>query len=266
MKTESFFDQIWKQYVELNPDALKIHQLLESKGDKVLNDHVAYRTLNHKKLGIKSLSKIFKNHGYEEKSDYHFEVKKLYAIHLEHKRDSSLPKVFLSELLMEQFSEDLQNTLNKVIDHISIETIETESLCTSGRLWPAEFKTYEKLYSESEYAAWFYAYGFCANHFTVNINSLNSFENISDLNNFLASNGFAMNTSGGLVKGSPEDYLEQSSTLAFEKELQFSDGTYKVPSCYYEFAKRYKMDNGKLYQGFVAKSADKIFESTNKRA
>lgn len=46
-------------------------------------------------------------------------------------------------------------------------------------------------------------------------------------------------------------------------EVNFSDGKKQIPSCYYEFAKRYKDSDGKLYQGFVAKSADKIFESTN---
>jgi len=37
-----------------------------------------------------------------------------------------------------------------------------------------------------------------------------------------------------------------------------------VPSCYYEFAKRYADKSGEIYQGFVTTSADKIFESTNK--
>jgi len=35
-----------------------------------------------------------------------------------------------------------------------------------------------------------------------------------------------------------------------------------VPTCYYEFAKRYPGPDGKLFPGFVAASADKIFEST----
>ncbi|MGL4837356.1 MAG: DUF1338 domain-containing protein, partial [Shewanella sp.] len=35
------------------------------------------------------------------------------------------------------------------------------------------------------------------------------------------------------------------------------------PSCFYEFALRYPKANGELYTGFVAASADKIFESTN---
>ncbi|MGB6140662.1 MAG: DUF1338 domain-containing protein, partial [Pseudoalteromonas rhizosphaerae] len=41
--------------------------------------------------------------------------------------------------------------------------------------------------------------------------------------------------------------------------------TMSVPSCFYEFALRYAKPDGELYTGFVAASADKIFESTNAR-
>lgn len=265
MEMNKFLDKMWKQYVELNPDALKIHQLLEDKNDHVLNDHVAYRTIKHPKLGIKSLAKHFEKYGYVEKSDYHFELKKLYAIHMEHKEDPSLPKIFISELLLEKFSESLQSTLNQVIEQIPIELIKDVALCTAGRVWKSKHSTYLELYKESEYAAWFYVYGFCANHFTVNLNELSSFKEVSDLNTFLIENGFAMNESGGLVKGSEKEMLEQSSTMAYNKKVKLEDGVFELPSCYYEFAKRYKDQSGRLYQGFVAKSADKIFESTNKR-
>ena len=60
--------------------------------------------------------------------------------------------------------------------------------------------------------------------------------------------------------------LEQSSTLADKVAVNFSDKTVKIPSCFYEFAKRYPLNNGQLYTGFVAASADKIFESTNAAA
>jgi hypothetical protein len=57
--------------------------------------------------------------------------------------------------------------------------------------------------------------------------------------------------------------LEQSSTMADKAVVKFSDGEVSIPSCFYEFAKRYPLDCGTLYSGFVAASADKIFESTN---
>jgi hypothetical protein len=107
------------------------------------------------------------------------------------------------------------------------------------------------------------AIGYRPNHFTVFINNLKTYSDIHKLNDFLKSKGFELNSSGGEVKGTPHVFLEQSSTLANRIEVEFTDGKKEIPSCYFEFAKRYPLASGELYQGFVAKSADKIFESTN---
>ncbi len=64
---------------------------------------------------------------------------------------------------------------------------------------------------------------------------------------------------GGEIKGSPQQLLEQSSTIADQVPVEFDEGIKNIPSCYYEFARRYPMDNGSLYQGFIAASADKNF-------
>jgi hypothetical protein len=45
--------------------------------------------------------------------------------------------------------------------------------------------------------------------------------------------------------------------------MEFQDGMFEIPGCYYEFARRYTDKEGNLFSGFIAKSADKIFESTN---
>jgi hypothetical protein len=47
-------------------------------------------------------------------------------------------------------------------------------------------------------------------------------------------------------------------------KVDFSDGAQYIPGCYYEFARRFPMPDGRLFRGFVTGSADKIFESTNK--
>ncbi len=144
------------------------------------------------------------------------------------------------------------------------ETYLKDDLMVSGRPWELSTSIYESLKSESDYGAWVSAIGFRPNHFTVFINKLNKFSDILELNNFLKESGFKLNNSGGEVKGSIDVFLEQSSTLADSVEIQFTDKKMIIPSCYFEFAKRYPMENGELYQGFVAKSADKIFESTDK--
>jgi hypothetical protein len=108
-------------------------------------------------------------------------------------------------------------------------------------------------------------WGFRANHFTVSVNALKNFETLVSVNDTLKAAGFALNTSGGEIKGSQEVMLKQSSTLADEALVEFTDGSKMVPSCFYEFARRFPMADGTLYPGFVAASADKIFESTNAR-
>lgn len=262
MAIEQIFNKLWIQYTDLNPQAEKIHTLLEKRGEKVLNDHVAFRTYRHPKLGIETIAKIFKKHGYVPKGEYHFEEKKLYAIHLEH-QDLNKPKVFISELLVEKFPQDIQNIIHSLCEKVPQEQIDSDDFCVSGRPWDIDYNTYKKLIDVSEYAGWMSAFGFCANHFTVNVNALQTFDSLESLNSFLKENGFPLNASGGEIKGGPSVYLEQSSTLAGKKKVSFRDGVYEIPSCYYEFAKRYKLPNGELYHGFVEKSADKIFESTD---
>ena len=116
---------------------------------------------------------------------------------------------------------------------------------------------------ESEYAGWLYINGFRANHFTVNINALKKYDTIEKVNTFLKQKGFALNDSGGEIKGTPAELLQQSSIKSGMITMKFTEGEMEVPGCYYEFAQRYPDSNGKLYNGFIAKSADKIFESTD---
>lgn len=260
---ETFFENLWQQYTDINPQAHAIHALLQTRGETVVNDHVALRTFNTEKLGITRLSKIFENMGYENRGSYDFTAKQLNAYHFEHKQNPSHPKIFISELITESFSEELQATVKRIDDQVDADEVFDEDFLYTGRPWNLTFDEYIRLLQESEYAAWTAAFGYRANHFTVSINHLTTFFDIQSLNQFILDNGFAMNESGGLIKGTPEQLLEQSSTMAPMVNLEFNDINHLIPSCFYEFAKRYPMDSGKLYQGFIAASADKIFESTN---
>ncbi len=260
MSLEELFETIWNQYSDLNPQAKKIHDLLGAKEKKILNDHVAYRSVNLPDFGIDKLKKPFLDEGYKACGKYNFKNKKLRAIHLEHE-NKNLPKVFISELLLEKLSENTQKLYKNILKNVVLPS--GKKVLTCGRLWKIDYKSYQELYKESEYAAWLAAFGYCANHFTININKLTNFKSIKDLNQFLEDSGYILNSNGGKIKGSKNIYLEQSSTMAGKFEVKFTDCIKKIPSCYYEFAKRYKMESGQLYQGFVQDSADKIFESTN---
>ena len=83
------------------------------------------------------------------------------------------------------------------------------------------------------------------------------------MNEFVKDSGYPLNISGGEVKGSPELLLEQSSTLADIQEMNFEEGSYSIPTCFYEFARRFENEKGEMFMGFHADSANKIFESTD---
>ena len=267
MKTETIFTRLWEQYATENPGAGQIHKLFLDKGEKVVNDHVAFRTFNDPRVNIDVLAKAFLEAGYVPAGEYHFEVKKLKARHYEFPGDPEAPRVFISELMLEEFSEDLQNTIRDQLDAVPREVLESPELIFQGSIFPSiSHSTYMRLREESEYAAWMYAFGFRANHFTVSINYLKQFNGIEEVNTFLKANGMQLNSSGGEIKGTPKQLLEQSSTLADQVEVEFSDGTHTIPGCYYEFARRYRDAKGTLFSAFIAGSADKIFESTDYRS
>ncbi|BDD03505.1 DUF1338 domain-containing protein [Aureibacter tunicatorum] len=255
-------DKMWNDYISINPQVLDIYNVFVERGEKVINDHIALRTYDLAEVCADQLAKPFIASGYVEKGQYHFEEKKLNAKHYEHP-DENYPRIFISELITSEFSSETQAIIKKLVEQVD-EKNERFDFTSMGRPWKVTSEEYNKLLEESEYAAWVAAHGYKPNHFTVFVNHLETIPNLVELNEVIRENGFLLNERGGAIKGSPSVYLEQSSTMAGKVEMKFDDEiTLKVPACYYEFAQRYPLENGRLFSGFVAKSADKIFESTN---
>ncbi|NVN95200.1 MAG: DUF1338 domain-containing protein [Bacteroidetes bacterium] len=264
MDYKKVFERLWSDYIDTNPHVKKIYDLFTAEGEVVINDHIAFRTFNDASINVDVLAKVFLANGYEHKGSYTFESKHLFAKHYEHKTDLLAPRVFISELILENFSRDFQHVIKKEIASIDKKLLFSDELIYAGNLWnKPSFAVYEKLKKESEYAAWVYVFGFRANHFTVSVTDLKKYDSIEKVNSFLKQNGFIINNIDGEIKGTPEELLEQSSIKSGFIDVNFEEGVREIPSCYYEFAKRYKDKDGKLYSGFIAKSADKIFESTD---
>lgn len=260
---QALFDRLWEQYAGLAPSAHRIHALFGARGEVVENDHIAFRTFNDPRIGVPVLATVFLEMGYVEKGSYLFPEKKLLARHYEH-ADVGYPRIFISELKIDELSNEVAGIVRTFLNEIDAVNIIARQLPYAGRLWGTPSHTvYRRLQEESEYAAWVYAYGFCANHFTVYTNALQHFPTLGSVNDFLVHNGFSMNQSGGAIKGTPAQLLEQSSILADRINVQFTEGVFTIPGCYYEFARRYPDASGNIYQGFIAASADKIFESTD---
>ncbi|MEH6345900.1 MAG: DUF1338 domain-containing protein [Bermanella sp.] len=257
---DEFFLRLWQQYVAITPQALAIQQLLEAQGETLINDHVAFRTLAHSHFSISNLEPQIFSLGYEILSDYHFEEKKLLARCYIHK--NSPTKIFLSELLWKELSLPSQLIIQAIIDDSQCES---QPSIYRGRFWSLpSYEDYQTLLQDSEYAAWFSIWGLRANHFTIYVNHLKKYASLEKVVELLNNNGYALNHSGGVIKGTPQDFLIQAATMADKQGVIFEDaGKQVISTCYYEFAQRFKTSDGKLYQGFVPKSADKIFESTN---
>ncbi|MDP4290292.1 MAG: DUF1338 domain-containing protein [Bacteroidota bacterium] len=264
MTPDKIFNRLWTSYTAQNPLARQIYNLFIAEGEEVINDHIAIRTFNDVRTNIDVIAKPFIDIGYVKKGEYTFPEKHLNARHYELPGNKNIPRVFISQLETNAFSPFLIETVNEIIDQIPGSLLLSDELIFSGLQWaPVSFKIYEKLSTESEYAAWLYVHGFRANHFTISINHLKKYDTIEKVNQFVKENKINLNDAGGEIKGSPLELLEQSSTVSELVKVHFLEGVSEVPACYYEFARRYPDQNGELFSGFIAKSADKIFESTN---
>jgi hypothetical protein len=264
MKTEMIFQRFWDSYSSENPNAKRIYDLFTAHGERVVHDHIALRTFDDKRMNIDKIARLFTDNGYKAAGEYEFKAKRLYGRHYEHESDLMAPKVFISELQLDKFSDYLRKTVRGSLDTLPGKTYDDRELVYGGSVWgKLSFDTYNRLREESEYAAWLLVYGYRANHFAVKVNELKKFKTLQEVNSFIKKSGYTMNNSGGEIYGTPQELLEQSATMAEILPFEFTDGIHEIPSCFYEFTLRYKGRDGREYPGFIAANADKIFESTN---
>jgi len=281
-EAQRFIEALWQHYVAITPDALRIHDLLRARGETFSNDHIALRTFSdvvdapgasagsngaviRATIGVDRLAKPFIARGYVESGSYRFAEKRLRARSFRHP-SGALPRVFISELELDACSDRLREIVGRLVT--TIPPMTTESLLTAAPTWdPISYETYRVLLAESDYAAWVAVFGIRVNHFTVHFNDLRSFDELAELNAFLEQNGFRLNGESTKIQGGPDQLLEQSSTIAAPIPWCFAGGDqHDVPGGYYEFARRYlDPTTGTVFEGFVAASANKIFESTDVR-
>ncbi|MCY1060521.1 DUF1338 domain-containing protein [Nannocystis sp. SCPEA4] len=256
--------RLWRDYAGLNAQVARIHALLAEAGERVVHDHLALRTWGDPRCSIDVLARPFVRAGYRPAGAYRFAEKRLVARHFAHD-DPGLPLVFISELVLDQFSPALQDVVAGLLGQVPEDMFDAPDLCARGRPWQLTVAAAEALRRESEYAGWLAAFGWRANHFTVSVDALARLGDLARLNDFLKGHGLRLNDAGGEIKGSPAQGLEQSSTLADVVDVAFSDGVAAVPGCYYEFARRWPGPDGRVFRGFIEGSADKIFESTDQQ-
>ena len=285
---DKILHQLFVPYMERVPDVKKVSNAMVQEGiitsvDEIVNDHVAFRTMGVKNLGITSFEKIFLHHGYTKKDYYYFEGKKLDAYWYAPPHPK-YPRIFISELRVQDLSKETQNIIKKYTETVTSDPVDSLNLDDADAvgeffhlpLWSLPTSgDYQQLLKESEYAAWVIYNRYYLNHYTISIHKLKSgYNHIENFNAFLEKIGIKLNDSGGKIKTSPDGLLKQSSTVAQMVDATFSDGkTLSISGSYVEFAERGVLPEFKHLkedqilpkhrrEGFEAQNADKIFEST----
>ena len=281
-------DLLMQRYSERVPDVMKIVNAMINNGiignkEDIQNDHIAFRTLGVPQLGLQSLEKIFLHYGYSKREHLKFAAKKLdaywYAPPEEH-----FPRIFISELRVNELSEEAQQIILSYTDEVKSDPVDDLDLNDAQAvgaflhkgLWRLpSVADYQRLLSESEYAAWVIYNRYYLNHYTISLHHLKEgYNTCEQFNAFLESIGIKLNNSGGKIKVSPDGLLRQSSTVAQVIEAPFANGMrLPIAGSYVEFAERgvlpafthlqkNELKREHFRDGFEAGNADKIFEST----
>ncbi|KAK6160025.1 hypothetical protein DH2020_003406 [Rehmannia glutinosa] len=280
---ESFFRNILATmetvYLNRNPTAKAILELVRSvDDDRLCYDHFAFRTYGRRvEIPCEEVESVLVCPPNVPHSDAGAGV------------NGPLPRIFISELLVDQMSPEAQKIIRKYTNLSGNGNMHAALASALGCLtWEKpSYSEFQQLARESEYAAWTLVNGYTLNHVTISAHRLKShLRNIRNLNQFIEENGFKLNSEGGILKGSenmvktkdgvsPDGLLLQSSTVADSTSFQFAEGIVEsIPCSYIEFAERLVLPQFKNLpeneveeihrrDGFEVGNADKIFESTS---
>ena len=218
----------------MTPQATDIQTLLVTRGECVVNDHVAFRTFDVKGYDLATVSNILASIGYKAFDSYTFPDKMLRANAYIVPGDSRAPKIFFSELIRSELDDESRSIIDEIIAPLEGE-LTLADLTGSYPFAKPTAGQYKKLADISEYAGWLSTMGYQANHFTVSVNSLRTLGSIEEVIELLIEQNYHLNEVGGYIKGTQKDLLVQASTLADRIHFEFSDGLVSdVPSCFYE--------------------------------
>lgn len=190
----------------------------------------------------------------------------------------------MSELIVKDLSEKAQEIIYSYTGNIHQDPVDALDLDNGQEigeffhqpLWTLpSIEDYRILLEESEYAAWVIYNRYYLNHYTISVHDLKAgYNTLEDFNRFVESLGLKLNSSGGIIKVSPDALLRQSSTVAEMKEAIFIEAeTMPIAGSYVEFSERLVLPEFKdlplaaikrehRREGFETDNADKIFEST----
>ncbi|HEU0117859.1 MAG TPA: DUF1338 domain-containing protein [Alphaproteobacteria bacterium] len=292
---------MWTRYKKRVPYAAKYQEMVEQRGGTVQNDHIAFRTFNTnvgaQPAGVAAIVRIFEPLGYRRKDTYLFEDKKLTAWHWEHESNPANPKLFISQLEVDQLSLEtagkIKTTVANGVDLILPQDLELLKEIAGGksldrqvgemladnlanffaRPWNPPLRGIPELVDkESQYAAWTLLHGNSVNHFTAYINEqhVKEWADIEATTAALIKAGVPMKSE---FEGERGTKLRQTSTKAAMEDVQVTEpsgirGKVNWSYAYYELAERGNVPgtDGKptRFHGFLGAQATNLFEMTKR--
>lgn len=263
----ALLDSLWDEYVGRVIYARRYRDEILRRGGTVVNDHIAFRTLNigmpeGYPSGIAGIERAFLPLGYKPKGSYIFSDKHLTAKHYEHS-DPDLPRIFISQLEVRQLPEVVRVCINLGVGAMTEDSYDPENpRALFTRPWlPPEEKAIKIISEVSQYAAWTLLHGNAVNHFTAYVNKQNVKEwpDIDTTVRGLIDLGIPMKDK---VEGEPGSILRQSATKPVIEKVPIREGIVEWPYAYYEIAERGYTEDGKLFTGFLGSQATHLFEMT----
>lgn len=300
----ALWDHLWQDYRQRVPYAQIYEQMILQAGGRVVNDHIAFRSLGLQidrpggclNFGINYLAPLIEALGYRAINEYTFRDQHLYARHYRHPDQErlALPKLFISELVVADLPAAVTQMIAQTVDSIP-EPSPVQGLLMDGfdpdqipqpdqritslarvfsRPWQPPLKsTVAAVNTVSQYGAWVLLHGYGVNHFTGYINAQNTalYANIETTAQGLAARGVPMKTA---IEGSPGSGLRQTATQAVTEMVPVRDESRGEPAlipwtyAYFEIAERGWVEpmpgHREWFEGFLGPQARSLFEMTRK--
>jgi len=289
-------DGLWEIYRSRVSYARQYAELVTARGGLVVNDHIAFRTLNThtgaQPAGIAAIERVFVPLGYRMAGEYVFPQTHLYARHYQH-ADPLAPKIFISQLEVDQLPDETADAVRQAVadaeDHLDASALahldepltDAKAGAPADRLvnffttlpWPVpRAGLVQKVNPVSQYAAWTLLHGNNVNHFTAYINEQNvpEWPDIESTVAALVRAGVPMKAD---IEGEPGSKLRQTATQAVDADCPVltDEGwptTMRWAYAYYELAQRGDVtdEHGRRarFQGFLGPQAAQLFEMTRR--
>ncbi len=293
--TTDLVEKLWDGFLNRVSYARTYNEMVRRRGGRIVIDHIGFRTLNthtgEQPGGIWGIRHLIDCLGYVPAGKYNFTKKKVKAVHFE-SEEMGLPKIFVSQLEVEQlpewvqplFSEAVANTTYLLPDSV-IELL--NRLKTDGTLpeeaaeelvphlvryfrrpWnPPNKDTVLKLNDVSHYAAWVLLHGNAPSHFASLINEqhVKEWPDLKTTCQVMQNTGIPMKKK---VEGISGSLLLQSATHAAKEYVTVRDGNVfqEIPWTYgyLELIERgYDQNNHEaLFQQFLEEQENHLYQMT----